>query len=257
MEIHLIKEKLVIVLVEPQGALNIGSVARAMLNFGFSELRIVNPEVDHLSRDARLMAVKAGSVLEDAQLFTSLEEALADCAVSIGTTRRFGQYRERIKHPDEAARMLVPISREQKCALVFGREDKGLFTAELDLCQHLLTIPTSDQLPSMNLAQSVVLCLYEFNKVRGELDGCGCGEVKLALNHELEGMFQHMKQSMVNIGYLNHQNPDHILRAFRKILGRAELSTREVNIMRGLFNQIDLYSGKKLTRRQMEEQQDD
>lgn len=250
------REKLAIVLVEPQGALNIGSVARAMANFGFAELRLVNPQVDHLSRDAHLMAVKAAPVLENARLFDTLEEALSDSALSFGTTRRFGQYRERFKHPDEAARMVAPVFCEQRCALVFGREDKGLLTTELDLCQHLITIPTVDQLPSMNLAQSVVLCLYEINKVRGELAGLGNSPVRLAANEDLEGMFQHMKQTMINIGYLNHQNPDHILRAFRKILGRAGLTPREVNIMRGLFNQIDLYSGKKLTRRQAKEESD-
>lgn len=248
------KEHIVVVLVEPKGALNIGSVARAMLNFNVKELRLVNPAVDHLSRDARLMAVKAASVLESAKTFTSLEDAISDCAVSVATTRRFGQYRERLKHPDEAARLLLPVARCQPVAFVFGREDKGLFTTEIDLCQHLLTIPTHDDLPSMNLAQSVVLCLYEINKARAELDHRHPVGSKLAANHELEGMFQHMKQSLVNIGYLNHQNPDHILRAFRRIFGRAELTSKEVNILRGLYNQIDLYSGKKMTRRQMKEE---
>jgi tRNA/rRNA methyltransferase len=247
------KEKIVVVLVEPQGELNIGSVARAMLNFGVSELRLVNPVADHLSRDARLLAVKAASVLESAKTYSSLNDALADCAVCFGTTRRFGQYRDRFKYPDEAAQILIPIARQQTSALVFGREDKGLLTAELDLCQHLITIPTSDELPSMNLAQSVVLCLYEVNKVRGEIDGCQHDLQSLAVNAELESMFQHMKQSMTNIGYLNQDNPDHILRTFRKIFGRSELNSREVNILRGLFNQIDLYSGKKMTRKQMKE----
>jgi tRNA/rRNA methyltransferase len=248
------EEKLVVVLVEPQGELNIGSVARAMLNFGIRELRLVNPSVDHLSRDARLMAVKAASVLESAKIYISLDHALSDCALSIGTTRRFGQYRERFKHPDEAARLLLPVARQQTAALVFGREDKGLFTTELDLCQHLLTIPTSHELPSMNLAQSVVLCLYEINKVRAEMDGCQQHPQKLALNAELERMFQHMKQSMTNIGFLNRDNPDHILRTFRKIFGRCELNHREVSILRGLFNQIDLYTGNKLTRKQVKDE---
>jgi len=247
------EEKLVVVLVEPQGELNVGSVARAMLNFGVSELRLVNPVADHLSRDARLMAVKAAPVLESAKCYSSLNDALADCAVSIGTTRRFGQYRDRFKYPDEAAQILVPIARQQVSALVFGREDKGLLTSELDLCQHLITIPTNDELPSMNLAQSVVLCLYEVNKVRGAIDGHEHDLQTLAVNAELESMIQHMKQSMTNIGYLNQDNPDHILRSFRKILGRSELNSREVNILRGLFNQIDLYSGKKMTRKQMKE----
>ncbi len=239
---------LAVVLVQPQGELNIGSVARAMLNFGFSDLRLVAPQGDHLSRDARLMAVKAVSILENARVFTELDDALADCALCIGTTRRFGQYRERLKHPHEAAQLLLPVIERQRAALLFGREDKGLYTSELDLCQYFLTIPTNARLPSMNLAQAVTVCLYECEKQRAELDGRQLGKIKLAGNKELESMYRHMRRSLLNIGYLNHQNPDHILRAFRRIFGRAALNPREVNILRGLFNQIDLYSGKKTLR---------
>jgi len=232
-------ENVIIVLVEPQGPRNIGSVCRAMLNFGMVELRLVNPQTDHLLHEARQMAVKATTVLEEAKIFTSLEEALADCRLSIGTTRRFGRYREDMLHPDEAARLLLPVTSVDKVALVFGREDKGLHTAELDLCQRFVTIPTSDRLPSMNLAQSVALCLYEVSKTKGELAGAEHGRKALASNDNLEKMFQHMRESLTRVGYLDPQNPDHILRAFRRILGRAELNERDVRIMRGLFSRID------------------
>ena len=248
------KDKLAVVLVEPQGAMNIGSVCRAMGNFSVSDLRLVSLCGDHLSRDARLMAVKAAPLLENARVFTSLEEALSDCVMSFGTTRRFGQYREGLIHPDEAARNLLPVAEEQTVAMVFGREDKGLLTAELDLCQHLITIPTDSELPSMNLAQSVVLCLYEIQKARGDRAGLQHGRKKLADNKQLESLYQHMRESLVNIGYLNPQNPDHILRSFRRILGRAALNSREVAILRGLFNQIDVFSGKKKTRKQVQDE---
>lgn len=250
------KNNLFVVLVEPQGSLNIGSVARAMLNFGFRNLRLVNPSADHLNREAYQMAVKAGTILESAELYPTLEEALSDCAVSMATTRRFGQYRERFKHPDEAAQQIVPVTGNDRAALVFGREDHGLRTEDLDLCQQLITIPTNDAQPSMNLAQSVMLCLYEVDKYRAQADGIKPAEQRLAVNHELEGMFQHMRQSLTHIGYLNEQNPDHILRTYRNILGRTQLNIREVNILRGLFNQIDLYSGMKLTRKQLAEDGD-
>jgi len=238
-----------VVLVEPQGALNIGSACRAMLNFGFSSLRLVNPQVDHLSRDARLMAVKAATVLENARVFQSLEDALADCALSFGTTRRFGRYREGLLHPDEAADRLLPVAQESSVALVFGREDRGLFTSELDLCQHFITIPTDENLPSMNLAQAVSLCLYEVSKARGRSAGRTYGRKHLASNVTLESMYQHMRQTLLDIGYLDPQNPDHILRSFRRILSRSGLNDREVRILRGLFNQIDIFSGHKISRK--------
>lgn len=233
-------ENITVVLVEPQGPLNIGSVCRAMLNFGITDLRLVNPKTDHLIHEARQMAVKATTVLESAQIYTSLAEALADCTLSVGTTRRFGQYREDLLHPDEAAKLLLPETVESKVALVFGREDKGLHNSELDLCQRLVTIPTDDRLPSMNLAQAVSLCLYEVNKVKGALSGVDHGRKQLATNHNLEHMFKHMQQTLLSVGFLDPQNPDHILRAFRRILGRAGLNDREVRILHGLFSQIDL-----------------
>lgn len=233
-------ENISIVLVEPQGPRNIGSVCRAMLNFNLIDLRLVNPQTNHLSHEARQMAVKATTVLEEAKLFTSLEDALADCSLSIGTTRRFGRYREDMLHPDEAARLLLPESQSDRVAMVFGREDKGLFNSEMDLCQRFVTIPTSDRLPSMNLAQAVALCLYEVNKVKGEMAGAEHGRKQLASNDDLERLFQHMKESLTQVGFLDPQNPDHILRAFRRILGRSGLNDREVRIIRGLFSKIDL-----------------
>ncbi|WP_321370824.1 RNA methyltransferase [uncultured Desulfuromusa sp.] len=244
---------LTVVLVEPQGALNIGSACRAMLNFGCSSLRLVNPQVDHLSHDARLMAVKAATVLENARVFESLEDALSDCVLSFGTTRRFGRYREGLLRPDEAADRLLPVAQKDAVALVFGREDRGLFTSELDLCQHFITIPTDENLPSMNLAQAVSLCLYEVSKAKGRLTGQSGSGKKLANNATLESMYQHMRQSLLHIGYLDPQNPDHILRTFRRILSRSSLNDRDVRILRGLFNQIDIYSGHKLPRRSANE----
>ncbi|MCK4501927.1 MAG: RNA methyltransferase, partial [Desulfuromonadales bacterium] len=122
---------------------------------------------------------------------------------------------------------------------------------ELDLCQHFITIPTDDNLPSMNLAQAVSLCIYEVSKAMKRPVGTASGRQNFSSNENLESMYQHMRQSLVNIGYLDSQNPDHILRSFRRIFGRAGLNDREVKILRGLFNQIDLYTGKKLTRKMM------
>lgn len=242
-------EHLAIVLVEPQGDRNIGSVARAMLNFGFHDLRLVKPQTDHLGQGARQMAVKAQPVLEQARIYSCLAEALTDCRMSIATTRRFGRYREDLLHPDEAAAHLYPIVGNDPAALVFGREDNGLLTEELDLCQRLMTIPTDSRLPSLNLAQAVVLCLYELRRYAGTQLEKPHRRKKLAANSELEALFAHMRRSLINIGYLNPQNPDHILRSFRRILGRSSLNDREVRILRGLFNQIDIATGHKPARR--------
>jgi len=229
-----------IVLVEPQGALNIGSVCRAMMNFGFSDLRLVAPQADHLSDEARRMAVKAGGLLEAATVYPDLSSALGDCQLALGTTRRFGKYREDFLHPDQAAHALLPWTEKGRVALVFGREDKGLLTAELDLCQLLITIPTKDELPSMNLAQAVTLCLYETSKACGEAAGKSTGGRKrLATGKVLEGMYGHMKHTLLEIGFLDPQNPEHILHTFRRIFGRAGLNDREARILHGLWSRLD------------------
>ena len=210
-----------------------------MGNFGFSDLRLVNPQVDHLGEEARRMAVKAGALLENARIFEDLAAALADCHLALGTTRRFGKYREQFLHPDEAGSILAPWTEKGRVALVFGREDKGLLTSELDLCQRFVTIPTSEEFPSMNLAQAVALCLYETAKAAAGGSGQPHGRKKFASGKILESMYRHMRQTLLEIEFLDPQNPDHILRTFRRIFGRAGLNDREVRIFHGLWSRID------------------
>ena len=122
---------------------------------------------------------------------------------------------------------------------MFGREDKGLKTEELDLCQRLITIPTCGNIQSMNLAQSVVVCLYEVCLQHGELRGKLKAGRKLANNEQLEILFSHMLETLLRIKYLNPQNPEHIMRSYRQMLGRAGLDERDVRILRGLMSEID------------------
>ena len=156
------------------------------------------------------------------------------------SARTFAQenLQQNLLHPDQAAAYALPLLAKGRVAMVFGREDRGLKTEELDLCQRLITIPTDDRLPSMNLAQSVAVCLYEFARSSKEGKGEAPGR-KLATNHQLEDMFGHMRTTFQSIDYIDPQNPEHILRAYRRFLGRAALDPREVRILRGLLSQID------------------
>jgi tRNA/rRNA methyltransferase len=230
---------LTIILVEPRGERNIGSVARAMANFGMTDLRLVAPQADHLHDEARKMAVKASVLLERATLYPDLQAALNDCHYAYATTRRFGKYRVDFLHPDDAAEQLLPLLDGGRVAMVFGREDKGLKTGELDLCQRLITIPTGGSVQSMNLAQSVVICLYEVARQYGRSRGKTPGGKNLATVEQLETLFAHMRDTFLRINYLNPQNPEHILRSYRQMLGRAALDERDVRIIRGLLSEID------------------
>jgi len=210
-----------------------------MMNFGFSDLRLVHPETEYLCDDARRMALKASTILNQARIFTTLEEALGDCHIALGTTRRFGRYRRDFLNPDQAARQLIPWAKHGRVALVFGREDKGLQTSELNLCQRLITIPTSREFPSMNLAQAVAICLYETSRAFFEEQNREGGGRCLASGNLLEEMYGHMKTALLRCGFLNPQNPDHIMHSFRRIFGRAGLDPREVRILRGLWRRVE------------------
>ena len=208
------------------------------MNFGFTELRLVNPRVDHLGKDARDMAVTAKkTVLRTARKFKKLEDAVADCHLVIGSTRRFGKYRNEFIKPDQLADKCKSIPSSQKVALVFGREDHGLTTDELSLCDTFIHIDTSPELPSLNLAQAVAICLYELAGSSFNEDTSSLPDLDTSANKEK--MFQHMRSTLLEAGYLDPLNPDHILRTYRRIFNRAGLDEREVRILHGLWSLID------------------
>ena len=234
-----------IVLVEPQGPINVGSVCRVMKNFGLRDLRLVNPCADFRDLPARRMALKAATILEQAAIYPTLERALADCHLAFGTTRRFGRYREDFLSPAQCAARALEQPDESRVAMVFGREDRGLHTSELDLCQHFVTIPSDDAYPSLNLSHAVALLLYELCKALS--DGAPpVGKAPVTAPAEaIENMFRHMRRTLLAADFLDPQNPDHIIRAFRRLFGRTGLSDREVRILQGLWSRIDWIEGQR------------
>lgn len=233
-------ENLSIILVEPQGPINIGSVCRTMMNFGFTRLRLVNPTKHYKSLLAKKMALSAFSVLETAAVFEDLSSALSDIQIAFGTTRRFGKYRKNFFTPSGAAKKLGQTDEDVSCALVLGPEDTGLETKDLDLCQHFITIPTHDAYPSMNLSHALAVLLYEISlKSDSGKKFFDPPSKKLAAGEEIEHMFAHMKESLVQIDFLDKQNPDHLLRTFRRLFGSAGLTSRDVRIIRGMMSRID------------------
>jgi tRNA/rRNA methyltransferase len=230
-------ENIAIVLVEPQSPGNIGMTCRAMKNMGLRELRLVKG-CDRFHPDSLKFAVAARDLLEEARVFPDLASALADCTLTAGTTRRHGKYRQEILAPPE----LAAIFRERaapdcRAALVFGREDSGLTTDELSLCRWHATIPSAEEYGSLNLSQAVLVFCYELGKA-GVSPGGG-RENPPATSAEMESMFSQMDACLQKIGFLNEQNPGHIMRSLRRIFFRSELDGREVAILRGMLTQID------------------
>jgi tRNA/rRNA methyltransferase len=235
-----------IVLVEPQNPGNVGMVCRAMKNMGLTGLRLVNPcRTDH--PEALKFAVAARDLLEGVVIFPTLKEALADCPYSVATTRRHGKYRQEIFTPAEIAAKVASVKGTGRVALVFGREDSGLTTDEVALCRWQATIPTAADFGSLNLSQAVLVFAYELFRSEGVT--IARQERLPAPSGELETLYEHMEQTLLRIGFLNPQNPDHIMRTLRRIFARAELDPREVSVLRGLMAQIDWaaagFKGKK------------
>ncbi|MEG4026425.1 MULTISPECIES: RNA methyltransferase [unclassified Microcoleus] len=153
-----------IVLVEPAGPLNVGSVARVMKNMGLHQLVLVNPQCDYLGEEARLMAVRAADILETAKVVESLPAALVGCVRAIATTGDDSRsLPTQLEEPADA----LPWLLEAPSALIFGREDCGLTNAELNRAQRLIRIPSSDAYTSLNLAQAVAICCYELYREEG------------------------------------------------------------------------------------------
>jgi tRNA/rRNA methyltransferase len=153
-----------IVLVEPAGPLNVGSVARVMKNMGLHQLVLVNPHCDYLGEEARLMAVRAADILETAKVVESLPAALVGCVRAIATTGDDGRsLPTKLEEPADA----LPWLLEAPSALIFGPEDCGLTNAQLNRAQRLIRIPSSDAYTSLNLAQAVAICCYELYREEG------------------------------------------------------------------------------------------
>jgi tRNA/rRNA methyltransferase len=228
-----------IVLVRPRGSGNIGSIARAMKNMGQTELAIVG-KARTRSFWARAMAVHGRDILGSAECYDTIREAIADCALVVGTTCRSGLYRRHSRAPREVAADIVAASRTGKVAMIFGPEDHGLSNKDLEHSQLLITIPTHPDYPSLNVAQAVVICLYEL--YLAALAPVEHSRIQRAPAEDIERLFDRMRTVLLKIGFLDSENPEHMLLAFRRILGRAGLEDKDVRIFTGLFRQMEWYT---------------
>jgi tRNA/rRNA methyltransferase len=230
-----------IVLVRPRGSGNIGSIARAMKNMGQTELAIVG-KARTQSFWARAMAVHGRDILENAKCYDTLRDAIGDCVLVVGTTCRSGLYRRHSQAPREIARDIVAAARNGKIALIFGPEDHGLSNKDLEHCQLLMTIPTHPEYQSLNVAQAAIICLYEL--YLAALTPAQSSAIERAPAEDVERLFDLMRTVLLKIGFLDSENPEHMLLAFRRILGRAGLEDKDVRIFTGLFRQIQWYIGQ-------------
>ena len=240
-------ENVRIVLVGSQEPMNIGAAARAMQNFGLSDLCLVAPEPRVLAdlkataSAAYRLAVHSEEILQNLSLVDTLPQAVAQAKLIVGTTvRKRDIYTGPILTPQEMAPRLTRVAQQGKVALLFGRETAGLTTEELDLSQIIVRIPTSPLQPSLNLAQAVLLLSYEvFMTAQTPLPP---PVHSLATRDALEGLFDDLERYVLETGFTDTRRQPYAVRRFRRLLHKAELTPGEVQFLRGFLHQSRWYA---------------
>ncbi|MEO0968638.1 MAG: RNA methyltransferase [Cyanobacteria bacterium J06639_18] len=265
-----------IILVEPAGHMNVGSVARVMKNFCLNQLVLVNPKCDYLGDEALRMAVHAKDVLQTAEVVNTLPEGLKGCKRAIATTARSRDW----EIPLEPPRIALPWLLEeigQPSALIFGPEDRGLSNEELNYAQRFMRIPTNPEYASLNLATSVGICCYELATISGmfldsKVDNSeykvenhykiqpqieaktqentsdtlkkplgtlsvDSSEYDIAPLDVVEGYYQQLESVLLTISYLYPHTVASRMEKFRQMYNRAQLRTKEVAMLRGVLRQ--------------------
>ena len=236
------------VVVRPVFLGNIGSVARAMKNFGIEDLRLVSPPKNYKDAEARKMAVSAFNILKQAQVFESLDDALKDVAVAVGTT--CGKQRKEPPIPiSEISAQLRQDALNNRVAFVLGDETDGLRQSDLARCHHIVTIPTSDQLSSLNLAQAAGIFGYEMSEgvfARSlSKDNLPDGEANLATGEADDEMILTLGKISDAVNFSRTFNRENVLTEFRRLWQRCKPTKRESDLLKGLLIRINQHVGSE------------
>lgn len=237
-------ENIRIVLVNTTHPGNIGGVARAMKNMGLSDLCLVEPKL-FPHEDAVARASRADDLLDNALVVETLNDALADCQLVVGTSARSRTIPWPLVNPRELSAIVAPLPSNTRVAILFGREDRGLTNDELQRCHHHVHIPVNESFSSLNIAAAVQVITYELRMAI--VEGQAAGEkpqwgtewdVELADNRELELMFEHLQQTLIDVEFLDPEKPRNLMPRLRRLLLRAVPDKVEVNVLRGMLTAI-------------------
>jgi len=251
-----------VVLVNTRFPENVGMAVRACANMGCPELTLVTPEMWKPEKAAPLATPKGAPLLSRVKVVSSLEEAVGDCHLIIATTARTGGWRKALQSPGEAACGVArSLAGGERVAIVFGNESRGLENSQIELCQRIVTIPTSGEASSLNLAQSVLILLYEGAGAVRRLqhagksgspqpvpeaqaaqakDGEEAGHSAPAVitGEDEERLMEALKDALLRLDVLHGDNPDYFLMPWRRFFARARLRRSEYAAFMGLCRQI-------------------
>ncbi len=242
---------IVFVIVRPVYLGNIGAVARAMKNFAFSDLRLVNPPKNYKDAEARKMAVGAFDILKQAKVFDSLSDALKDVAVSVGTTS--GKQRKLTPLTlSEVSASIRESARVNKVAFVLGDERDGLRQDDLNRCHHIVTIPTSPALPSLNLAQAACIIGYEISRlspISEDISGTDLSvpvaEHQLSQGEYDDELLNLFGQLSDDVNFSRTFNREQVLTEFRQLWQRTRPTKREADLLKGILIRLNQHLESK------------
>jgi tRNA (cytidine32/uridine32-2'-O)-methyltransferase len=233
---YLMSSNIRIVLVNTSHAGNIGAVARAMKNMGLVSLYLVEPR-EYPSAEATARASGADDILASAVVVDTLEEALSGCTLVCGASARLRRISWPQLNPAECAEKLASEAEMSHVAIVFGRERTGLTNEELAHCNYLVHIPCNPEFPALNIAAAVQIIAYEiYQKLMSKKQLSGKTEASsIATADEMERFYNHLAETLVDIEFLDPENPRQLMHRLRRLFNRAQLDEMELNILRGIL----------------------
>jgi len=231
-----------VILVEPNGPLNVGSVARLCSNFEVDELRIVSPKCDIFSLDAKKMALKGQKFLEDCKIFYNLENAIFDCDFVLASCGMIDVSKDSFfESSEDVFNWTKSFKKINNLAIIFGREDSGLTNDELLLANKTFNIPTSINNPSLNLSHAVSIALYELKKSSKRKFDQELKVFNLASSKQINDSFLEIEEMLLSVGYLLKHTSRAKISKFKNYIFRANTSMHEINVLRGIVHQINWF----------------
>ena len=228
---------------------NIGSAARAMKTMGLPDLWLVSPQ-HYPASEAVSMAAGAQDVLQSATVVSSLDEAIADCSMVVGTSARSRNhtYSRPMLEADECAEKMVAESEQKPVALVFGQETMGLTNSELEKCHFHTIIDANPEYPVLNVASAIQILCYELRKAERNLEPQHDTEMpEYPLQKELELFYKHLEDTLSDVNFIIKQHPGLVMNRLRRFFNRARPESKELNMLRGILGSVQGVAKKAKT----------
>lgn len=227
---------------EPNGPLNVGSIARLCSNFEVNELRIVSPQCDIYSLEAKKMALKGQMYLDNCKVFNSIEKAVFDCDLVLASCGRIDLSNDiECESPEAISKWISSFNKINNLAILFGREDRGLSNSELLFAQKIFNIKTSKEYPSLNLSHAVSIILYELNKCSNINIKKNLKVFNLASSKQIYDSFIEIEELLIKTGYLLEHTSYSKINKFKRFILKAKTSSHEINVLRGIVHQINWF----------------